>query len=409
MNLNFKKYFFLTLLLIFTTENVLSKPYLESLIRERAIAEGYKLPNETHQKVDKDLVQLGKVFFESKNLSLNGNVACASCHFNSAASADGLPNAFGIGGDGEGISRYKSGGKIVPRNTLALWGVGSIGFETFFWDGRVNAKSDNIVSQFGNNPPSDDLLIVAVHLPVVEIRETLEEDSFVQLYKKETTDAANEIYKRVVNKLVETENDAVAKLASELNIKVQEVGFADIALSIAHFIRDEFKLRPSKFSNFMDGENTLNENELNGALVFYGKGGCVSCHSGPYFSDFNFYTIPFPQLGFGKNGFGVDYGLYNTTFDPMDQYKFRTPSLHNVSLTGPYGHSGSVFMLKDTIRYHFDPLHNFNASELSPLKRHEYYKYLAKNDTLDIVQHLNDREIEELVSFLKTLEFDSND
>ena len=37
------------------------------------------------------------------------------------------------------------------------------------------------------------------------------------------------------------------------------------------------------------------------------------------------------------------------------------------------------------------------------------YKYLAKNDTLDIVQHLNDREIEELVSFLKTLEFDSND
>ena len=120
MNLNFKKYFFLTLLLIFTTENVLSKPYLESLIRERAIAEGYKLPNETHQKVDKDLVQLGKVFFESKNLSLNGNVACASCHFNSAASADGLPNAFGIGGDGEGISRYKSGGKIVPRNTVSV-------------------------------------------------------------------------------------------------------------------------------------------------------------------------------------------------------------------------------------------------------------------------------------------------
>ena len=86
----------------------------------------------------------------------------------------------------------------------------------------------------------------------------------------------------------------------------------------------------------------------------------MTCHYGPYFSDLKFHVVPFPQLGFGKNGFGVDYGRFNVTFDPKDLYKFRTPPLFNVEKTAPYGHSGSVATIQEAIAAHFDPLRLVN-------------------------------------------------
>lgn len=412
MNSNIKIFIFCLIFLFNFQGNLKAQPgnvYKESIIKERAKASGYALPSSTHIPADENMAAIGKDLFESENLSLNGGVACVSCHFDKAASGDGLPNAIGIGGDGEGISRYKAGGKVVPRNTLALWGVGGKGFSTFFWDGRVSSSGETITSQFGKDVPSEDLLITAVHLPVVEIRETLQEDYVVKSYKKETTSAAVEIYKRVVENLIVKEPALMKKLAKEIGVNFEEIEFINVATALAHFIRSEFKLRPSKFSKFIEGEISLNEDELNGGLLFYGKGGCVSCHSGPYFSDFNFYTVPFPQLGFGKNGFGIDYGLYNSTFNPEDQYKFRTPSLHNVSKTAPYSHSGAIMSLDETIQYHFDPLQFFDAKKMTPLQRHQYNKYLAKSDTNEVVQYLNDKEVSQIASFLKTLDLDENE
>ena len=51
----------------------------------------------------------------------------------------------------------------------------------YFWDGKVDASSDSLKSQFGTELPSKDPLIVAVHLPVVEIREMLDEDEMVKV------------------------------------------------------------------------------------------------------------------------------------------------------------------------------------------------------------------------------------
>ena len=70
------------------------------------------------------------------------------------------------------------------------------------------------------------------------------------------------------------------------------------------------------------------------------------CHAGAYFTDFQYHTIAFPQLGSGRNGFGIDYGRFNVTYNPADLYKFRTPPLFNVTNTPPYGHSGSVNSLE---------------------------------------------------------------
>ena len=101
--------------------------------------------------------------------------------------------------------------------------------------------------------------------------------------------------------------------------------------------------------------------------------------------------------------FGIDYGKYNATFNTKDLYKFRTPSLRNVEKTAPYGHSGSAKTIEEAITYHFDPLSIINLESYRKLQRHEYYKYLAKSDTVNIVNYLSKEEVRNLELFLKTL------
>ena len=233
-------------------------------------------------------------------------------------SADGLPNAIGIFGKGKGPERAFSEGRIVPRNTLPLWGRGALGFDVFFWDGKVDFSGEKPLSQFGDAMPSQDALLTAVHLPPVEIREMIDDDDDVSRYKLESPGQAQKLYERIVMRLLKTEQQAVSELAMRLGKRVDMVIFHDVARSIAAFIRSEFRLEDTAFHRFVFGNGELTPDELKGAIIFYGKGKCVNCHTGPYFSDLRFHAVPLPQLGFGKNGFGVDYGRFNVTFDPGD-------------------------------------------------------------------------------------------
>lgn len=114
------------------------------------------------------------------------------------------------------------------------------------------------------------------------------------------------------------------------------------------------------------------------------------------------------QAGFGRNGFGVDYGRYNVTQAVDDLYRFRTPPLYNVTKTAPYSHSGSVYSLEDAIRSHVDPLAVFPQLPSDPAQRSRFYEFLrqwAKEPIFGI--HLDDAEIRQLASFLGTLEYES--
>ena len=88
------------------------------------------------------------------------------------------------------------------------------------------------------------------------------------------------------------------------------------------------------------------------------------CHTGALFSDQKFHAVPVLPLGFGKNGFGVDYGRFNASHAPADLYKFRTPILYNVTKTAPYGHAGSMRTLRQAIVSHVDPLSLVDLNEM---------------------------------------------
>lgn len=378
----------------------------DNILREAALKNGFLAAEETHSRIDPTLASLGKKFFEAEDLSLNGDVSCRNCHLDEFGSADGIPLAIGIGGSGEGPERALGGGAIIPRNTLPLWGRGGVGFNVFFWDGRVDFSVGDPVSPFGNELPSKDPLVTMVHLPAVEIREMLIEDDFVAEQKQETAESAARVFQAIVERLKQAEPSVTNDLAVHFDIEPHQLSYVHVATAISAFIRDAFRLKTSPFHRYVFEGAPLGAEAKRGGLLFFGKGKCATCHSGPYFSDFDFHASAFAQLGFGKNGFGVDYGRYNVTHDPADLYRFRTPPLWNVVKTAPYGHSGSHNSLEEVITAHFDPLRFIEPSEMSPHERYELYRrMIAAARDMAVIGYLDDDEVSQVVTFLHTLSY----
>ena len=348
--------------------------------------------------------EAGRLLFQSKELSLTREVSCQSCHLDEFSSADGIPLAIGTRGKGQGFDRVRHGGEMLSRHTLPFWGRGARGFDTFFWDGRVDASSDSLLSQFGDYAPSEDPLVVAAHLPPVEIREMLRDDDAAEELRTETIQSAQKIYTEIEGR-VRADPVLAAALVDAYGFKRNDIRYLHIAESIAAFIRDRFRLQPTRLHRFVFGSGSLTEEEIAGGIIFYGRGRCVACHNGPYFSDLSFHAVPFGQFGYGRNGFGIDYGRFNVTMDPADLYTFRTPPLYNVAQTAPYSHSGAEYELGSAIKAHVDPL-GVIALPADIATRAEFYRRLgqwAREPSWGV--ELDDNDIEKLTAFLHTLSF----
>ena len=81
-----------------------------------------------------------------------------------------------------------------------------------------------------------------------------------------------------------------------------------------------------------------------------------------------------------------DLGRFEVTQDPKDRWAFKTPSLRNVALTGPYMHDGSFRNLMDIVEY-------YNAGGYYSPNKSDLIKPL----------HLTDDEKQALVAFLNAL------
>ena len=381
-------------------------PVSKSVLIEQVKANGFTPSAMLYQNPDESLIKTGSKLFSSKAVSLNGDISCQTCHLDEFGSGDGIPIAAAIGAQGEGPKRLLGGAKLLQRNTLPLWGRGAVGFETFFSDGRVERNGTKIRSQFGSKPPSDDLFLVAVHLPSIEIREMLDEDEFIKKYKVESVNKSKVVYKAIADNITAKEPEIADTVAKHVGKNKNNLDYVDYGRALVAFIRSKFRITETKLERFVHGREDLTDSELRGGIVYYGKGGCVSCHNGPHFSDFKFHSVPFPQIGAGKNGFGIDYGRYNATFNPKDIYKFRTAPLYNVSKTGPYGHSGSVKTLNEAIVAHYDPLSLVQVKKMDGLQRYELAKRISYSDSLSAISFLTPNDVEDLVAFLKTLDLD---
>ena len=380
----------------------------EAVLRDAALDNGLLPATSTNISTPQNLVSIGQKLFESRLLSFSQDTACASCHLDQFGSADGLPNAIGTEGEGVGSQRILNGGDIIPRSVLPLWGRGEKGFDVLFWDGKVDHSQEPMISQFGVHSPSKDPLVVAAHLPPVEIGEmVIDQQATVEL-QTERLETAEVLYEMLAER-VRLDPVLGPELAQAKSIETSDIEFLDVAEALAAFIRSNFRLKATKFHEFVFNGEDLSEVETAGGLLFYGRGRCAQCHNGPFFSDLAFHSLPFPQVGFGKNGFGVDYGRFNVTLVADDRYLFRTPPLYNVTATSPYSHSGSVTGIADAIRAHVDPLSLIDTQTMNLLERVDYYDRLrgwAASSLGGVV--LDDSDLKALEAFLGTLSFESD-
>jgi cytochrome c peroxidase len=144
-----------------------------------------------------------------------------------------------------------------------------------------------------------------------------------------------------------------------------DITYVHAANAIGAFEASAWRADNSRFDRFLRGDaHALTFRELYGLILFYGRAGCSSCHTGAFQTDHGFHAIAMPQIGPGK-GDGIDghddFGRERVTGDYRDRYAFRTPTLRNVAITGPWGHDGAFDSLEAIVRHHLDPESSLDA------------------------------------------------
>jgi cytochrome c peroxidase len=376
---------------------------------------------------DPALVDLGRSLFFDKILSGNRDVACATCHAPADHATDALSLPVGTGGSGEGALRTLGPGRqFVPRNAPSLLNQG-LGFFYLFWDGRVNEEGGfgRFKTPLGVTLPSGlrNLLAAQAMLPVVNRTEMrgVEGDRDQAGNPNELAaipDATpTEVWSAAMRRLLAVQEYQAKFNAAYPGTPVSALGFEHAANAIAAFEMEAFTRTNSPFDRFLAGnDRAMSVDEKRGALLFFGKARCSTCHSGPLLGGQSFANVGAPQIGPGVGAAApLDIGR-GEEFTNVREYKFafRVQPLRNVELTGPYMHSGAYPTLDAVVRHYNNAdsaQRNYDPSHLTPAVRAMYHgdpaTVKAVLETLDFRLRqplgLTKTEQSELVAFLKSL------
>jgi cytochrome c peroxidase len=279
--------------------------------------------------VDPDaLITLGRQLFSDPRLSKDGQMSCSTCHRPDRAWTDGQQRARG------------AGGKVLRRNTPTLLHVNALQF--FFWDGRSTSLEQQAVEP---------------------IRHTDEMAQSLELLEKELS--------RIPG--------YVAQFQEVFGTSVTLEG---VVQAIAAYERTLVS-RNAPFDLYLSGSNhAITESAKRGMELFQDRARCAFCHKGFNFTDSEFHNIGVPT----PPGFPQDDGRYEITRRPQDRGAFKTPTLRNVTQTGPYMHNGVFTTLEEVVEF-------YNAGG-------------GRNPNLDLLikpLRLAVREKADLVEFLKSL------
>jgi cytochrome c peroxidase len=288
---------------------------------------------------------LGRVLFYDKKLSLNNTIACASCHHQDKAFADGQQFSTGFEG------------RITTRNSMAI--VNPVLQNNLFWDSRSKTIHDLSLK------------------PVVNHIEM-----------------GMENLDRLVEKI---ENTAYYKPLFIKAFGSDKVEPENISKALSQFVASITTNR-SRFDEGIKGNfSNLTDLEVMGLNLFRSdRAKCSSCHGGNNFSALD---GPFDPYGGGGSISGDLKGATNIGLDlvykdnGLGNGNFRIPSLRNIALTAPYMHDGRFKTLEDVINHYSEGV-----------KPHPNLD-VKLTDGKGKVKPLNLSSIEKkaLVAFLKTL------
>ncbi len=279
---------------------------------------------------------LGRVLFYDTYLSIDNTVACASCHKQELAFTDGKQFSDGVNG-------------VTARNSMAICNL-NFGFR-FFWDLRALGLEQQVLM------PIQDQIEMGMTLPALEA-------------KLDTIPYYGELF--------------------EAAFGDSEITSERISRALAQFVRSIKSYRSKYDQGLANNFSNFSASELNGKTLFYnGQTRCNQCHM----------TENFFSPGTFNNGLDTLYadgGQGDLNGDPTRNGWFKTVTLRNIELTGPYMHDGRFRSLEEVIEHYAEDL-----------KAHPYIgDQLTTNGEiggppLDI--NLTPQEKQDLIAFLKTL------
>jgi cytochrome c peroxidase len=274
--------------------------------------------------------RLGWLLYFDKRLSADSTIACATCHSPKFAFTDGARFSTGI--------RGQLGGRSAPTVINRAYSLEQ------FWDGRAKSLEDQAKGPIANP---------------IEMGHTHEACA-----------------------------GCVAGIPGYRKLFQQAFGPGDITIdhiarAIATFERTVLSGN-SAYDRFKAGDqNALNESQKRGMKVFFSDNArCDSCHEG-----FNFTNGKYANIGIGMDRPNPDLGRFLVTKKEEDKGAFKTPTLRDITRTGPYMHDGSLKTLEEVVEH--------------------YNKGGTKNPWLhqDVRElKLTDQDKKELVEFLKALD-----
>ncbi len=410
---------------------------------------GRELPN-----IEEPLPQLGMLLFYSKALSGTQDSACVTCHHPALGGGDGIPLSIGVGApspDLLGLGRTHPDGPQVPRNApttfnSALWD------QFMFHDGRVESMGKtsgmNGNDGYGIRTPDrpwgypdilagDNLVVAQARFPVTSEEEMRGFDfgtghgNMLEERNRLTRDTLEQIVGGYgAEKDTLTTNHWLEEFQKAFNSAADAetlITFDNIVLAIGEYERSQVFVN-TPWKDYVGGnQDAINESAKRGALLFFtssaaGGADCATCHSGDFFTNEKFHTLAIPQIGPGKESgtYGDDdWGRILETRKDKDKYAFRTPTLLNVEVTGPYGHDGAYATLESIVRHHLNPqaaianypfdqvdpsIRTINAKEYTNQALEQLLKNRQAGGNLTVKDiNLSDEQVQDIVNFLQTL------
>ena len=382
---------------------------------------------------DSKKAKIGQLLFYDPILSGNRNISCGTCHHHDHGGTDGLSLGIGEGGRGVGPKRVALDDenkirKRVPRNAPALWNLGAKEIKLLFHDGRLSISD---LYQNGFNSPAEEWLPTGLDSILSAQALFPMTAQFEMAGNPKENEIAGAVHDRIdaawpiVAKRVRTipEYGALFVEAFADVAAPEDVTIVHIANALGAFMGTEWQSYDSPFDQYLNGKKTaLNERQRAGLNLFFGKGNCSTCHSGPLFMDQKFHALALPHFGPGRtrrfDPYARDVGRMGESDRLEDAYRFRTPTLRNATLTGPYGHNGAYPTLEGIIRHHLKPIESFDNwskqdARLPKVPWLEAVDFVAFSDSrerkrlrsrVDIKPvDLNDNEVSQLIAFVESL------
>jgi cytochrome c peroxidase len=371
--------------------------------------------------IDRKLAELGQMLWFDIVTGLNSDNTCGGCHSPTNGFGDTQPMAIGIDNNLI-VGPDRTGPRNQRRTPVA---ANAALYPTLMWNSRFAALSGDPFDNsdgFRFPPPEGLTLSYLPHLLAAQAfippTERVEAAGFAFGDASTTSsDIRDEVLRRLneISEYRKLFGRAFPDVAAGAAISFDHFGKA-----IAEF---EFTLvfANAPLDRFARGQrNALTPSQKRGALLFFGKAGCVQCHavagqSNEMFSDFRQHVIGVPQVvpTFGNVAFdgpdeNQDFGLAQVTGNDADRYMFRTAPLRNAAIMPAFMHNGAFIRLEDAIRHHLDPYVSARSytttllpadlqGALGPIE-----PVLERLDPLlQTPVLLSDREFSELVDFVR--------